>query len=614
VNASSAVKKKWFPPSSLAEFILLCILVGLLLAFWLQAKRDLSGPSEPVLLTMHPTTPRAAIYSENGLRVVDCVSGKTLLKLRTIAHHKEHHSTEDSPWHVWPGSGADFAWTRQLLSVIATVDTSSGFKTRIEEEPIWDQYGVERTGGVTLKVVASLPNGGQPVDDGPLRLTFSESGGAIIILARAASKKFECRVIDLQSGKKTIYTNSANPTGLAARMGSVGDLIIFGTPDRQIDKLIDPAAGFVDPKAFPHARAALDRSKYDSPQLPIHAIDDQGRKILLTLLPKNGFSLVAEPDLESREFTDHQAAKVLESWNTELNRSWQSKDRLVLWGPPGTLPGQESNIWLVTSQAPLLRRAPWPFSPREQVTQLTMQSDVRGIIANRAHQNDATSQRKSEFIYWDFENGRVVTIPDDSIRARHYGDFIVAQTDSLLQTIDLNSGKVLQTISLRQGIRPPLTLAWIIWLGVWCFAKRKAETKDLTRSVGAITAMFFALLIALSYYYDEPSLAWLLNLLLIASLLLSLCIIAVMRRASLISLTICGLLALGFLFSGIQRGFANSPDDGFGPFPSAAKRLADSLSQTTLGNPQQTLNSLKSPWITPQKTPLPAPQVTIDPP
>lgn len=607
-----AAPRKWFPPSTLAEFLLLCILVGLVLAIWLQAKRDLSGPKEPVLLTLHENAPRAAIYGESGLRVVDCVTGKTLLKSPAIAYYKSMPPTDDLPWHVWPHSTANFAWT--LKHALQGARVVTGFQTNIEPADSGDLTADGFEFDITEEKTIQLPEErSNPFHKGrPLRFLFSQDAATLVIRVRAPNNKYEYQIFHIESGRKTTYRNAAAPSGISPRMATIGACVVFADGDRQIDKLIDPAVGSLDPGAMPAAREALNQSRYSAPHFPIRAVDEQGRKVVLTPRPTNGYSLVAAPDIEGQEFIDWKDAKTIYSWEREPKTAWQSPDRLVIWTPDAA--ENESNVWIVGPQAPYLRRAAWPFLEQEDISQRSMEIDARGMTARRVRRNDPKSKENPESIYWDFENARVVRIPDDAERTRRYGDFIVAQTGESLQTIDLNSGRVIQTLSLKQEIRPPLTLAWLIWLAVWCFITRKADPKDLTRQVGAVSAIFFALLIALAYYYHAPEVVWLLNLLWIASLLLSLIVIAAARKASLISLAICGLLTLGLLFSGVQRGFASHPDDVFGPSTSYAVRLGETLTQSKPGGLEEVIEYLKAPWTTPQKTPLPAPQATLAPP
>lgn len=615
MNSTPPAASKWFPPSTLAEFLLLCILVGLVLAIWLQAKRDLSGPKEPVLLTMHENAPRAAIYGESGLRVVDCVTGKTLLKSPAIPYYKSIPPTDDSPWHVWPRSTANFAWTRKFSLQRMPVIGLTGFTANIDPESP-DAYNADGFQlDTTEEKTIQLPGDrNSPFHEGrPLRFLFSQDGTTLVVRVRDPKDKFEYQIFDLHSGRKTTYRSAADPSGLSPRMATVGNCVVFANGDRQIDKLIDPAVGSLDPVAMPAAREALNQSPYSSPHFPIHGVDDLGRKVLITMVAREGVWLVVEPDLEDKQLTDLKTATTIWKWPDEPNRRWQSPNRLVLWTPRTSVPSAASNVRLVDNHPPFIRHTAWPFSEQEVIRQLSMEIDIRGMTARRVRRNDPDSKENPESIYWDFENARVVRIPTEAERTRRYGDFIVAQTDEFLQTIDLNSGRVIQTISLKQDIRPPLTLAWIIWLAAWCFTKRKAGPNDLTRQVGAVSAFCFALLIALSYYYDAPQLAWLLSLLLIASLLLSLIVIAISRRASLISLTLCGLLTLGFLFSGIQRGFGKFPDDAFGSPNSPAVTLLDQIKGTSFGSLQENIESLLSSWAGPQKTPLPAPIVTIDP-
>lgn len=549
---------------------MLFLLMSLAMATWMQAKRRLETSSEPEV-TFCEDAPFVAIATPRRVEILDCVSGKVLYRASkadfpALAKVEEKLVT---PWYAWPGAHSEEFNDITKWRAPTVISMGTQFTPNLDVNFRQGRFG------------SRVPAGSGFFPAPPLyEISFSRQGKAVVIQHNDPDREWRrLVVVDLATGKKTPFDNAFEARHVHAKWGDAEDFVfIFGSGGSP-EMVVDPAKGAIPITALKDQLeimesvnqqlreeiAELIRQINRSPDqkmkwnFPIRATAKDGAKVMLSTRSGSEFSVLCKRENTSGEFTNWDDAEVLATWRDEPRIHWLNRTAVVLISRvqgENAMDYQASDTWILDDRPPFLQRATWPFAAGDRFCRdegSIVGAGATGRLVAAASDSLPLESRK---VYWDLCKEKVTPLPNSGF-ARRYGDFLVMQSESNLHTLDLQTQKLIRRISIERENRPPLVIAWVAWLTIWCWL-RPREEGDFSRCLGILTACGFVATVGLSFVSILGARFWVLPVAL--GLVLIVCIVAaaVRRNASIAAIAICALIVCFFSASSFVCGLEST--------------------------------------------------------
>lgn len=486
-----------FPCATLAQWVLLPPLLGILLFAWLRE------PERPELnvsnIVVAESNPLVAVLEDRFARVINAESGKILFRDSIPLMTGEAEAMADFSSRQllhWPGTRAVSQTGRPFYAALRTLTTSVRFwpGDEIVHFSQQDSTVACRHIFISLRTLRQF-TWDEKFESGYGHAEFALVGKRIVGVRRKGGPQ----AVDAPSPPVTAVYHSLD-----------GEIAMVFDPDHDKPKLDDAQ----EQRIISH----FANRRWKQIRLSTGDATEGGEPILFAPEPPSS------PD-NGR-------------WNG--NHEWPLRDG-GLARALGATSGR-SRYWYTKAASADAARAKWPFDKGDT---FALECEVAGeaaVVGTLGH--SVTEAPRTEFrtVYWDLRSGKTLPLRTGTVAARQFDRRLLASTQDSAYWVDLHSGKTTTVLDVGKKRHPVTAYALSVWSLVWVWLVRPTRAGDFSRSFAILLAVLVLAAITSPYWKSLPSLGvedvgeWIVSGAFLLALGVLVCVATLWRRASLVLL------------------------------------------------------------------------------